>query len=215
MLQKTLDLSKEIISNQSVVPMIEMGLTIQQVFEKPLIKSVFKDEAGQIGFSVVSILCKRFLESFGFSTKLSDVQIDTLTVDILEYFSYETFEDIIIFFKMARTGKLGTTNRGVDSNLILGVWGPAYLELKAIEREKIVKKEKDELNNDELSIDEVRKAYEKHKNNTFYKKVCDYVDKITTDINRDQLEILISEWAKDEEKKPYLRVLKQKRLTIK
>lgn len=214
-LQETLDLSKSIIANQGTVPMIEMSISLTTVFEKPLISSVFKNESGQIGFSVVRVLSKRFLESFGFSTKLSDIQIDTLTVDILEYFSYETLEDIILFLKMARTGKLGSTNRGVDSNLILGVWAPAYLELKSIEREKIIQKEKQENNNETLSIESVRKAYEKLNGNTFEKRVLDYIDKITQNINREQLEVLILEWNNDPEKKEFIRDLKRKRLTIK
>ena len=214
-LQETLDLSKSIIANQGTVPMIEMSISLTTVFEKPLISSVFKNESGQIGFSVVRVLSKRFLESFGFSTKLSDIQIDTLTVDILEYFSYETLEDIILFLKMARTGKLGSTNRGVDSNLILGVWAPAYLELKSIEREKIIQKEKQEKNNETLPIESVRKAYEKLNGNTFEKRVLDYIDKITQNINREQLEVLILEWNNDPEKKEFIRDLKRKRLTIK
>lgn len=218
-MQETLDLSKNIIKNSSLVPVIEMNLTIQEVFEKPVVRSVFKDEAGQIGFSVIKILCTRFLDSFGFSSKLSDTQIESLTVDIMEFFSYETLEDIILFFKMARTGKLGTTNRGVDSNLILGTWAPAYLELKAIEREKIIQKEQSKYKKNQLTIEDVKKAHEKAiKANTsddFIEKVKIHVEKITSGITRDQLENLILEWSNDEQKKKHLDILKRKRQTIK
>jgi hypothetical protein len=192
-----------------------MELTIKKVFDYPSVSSVFKGDNGAIGFGVVKVLVSRFAETFGFSTKLSEVQLESLTVDILDNFRYETLQDIILFLKMARSGKLGVTKKGIDSNLIIGEWLPIYLELKAIEREKIVKKEKDDLNSVQLTIEEVRAAYEKQKNNTFYNKVCDYVDKITEGITREELENLISEWAKDAEKKEYLRVLKRKRLTIK
>lgn len=218
-LQETLDLSKNIIQNQSIVPVIEMNLTLQTVFEKPLVRSVFKEEAGQIGYSVVKILCSRFMDSFGFSTKMNDTQIESLTVDVLEFFSYETLEDIILFFKMARSGKLGTTNRGVDSNLILGTWAPAYLELKAIEREKIIQKEKSSHKIDQLTIEDVKKAHEKaikaNSNDDFIEKVKNYVEKITNGISREHLENLILEWSNDEQKKKYLDILKRKRQTIK
>jgi hypothetical protein len=194
--------------------MIEMGLAINQVFDKPVISSVFKNESGQIGFSVIRVLCKRFLESFGFSTKLSDTQVDTLTVDVLEFFSCETLEDIILFFKMARTGKLGSTNRGVDSNLILGVWAPAYLELKSIEREKIIEKEKKQHFQNEMDSESIQKVYKKLSEKTFVQKVEAYVERITKDFDRQMLEDLIIDWEKDPQRSPYVGILKKKRATI-
>jgi len=92
--------------------MFEMGLTIQSTFSKPNIRSVFKGETAQIGFSVVNVLVTRFINSFGFSTKLDPMQIEMITVDTLENFAYESIEDILLFFKMARSGKFGTTKRG-------------------------------------------------------------------------------------------------------
>jgi len=141
-LQKTLDFSKEIINGNVNVSVVEMGLTINKCLEKPNIRIVFKDEFAQVGFSVVKVLVIRFMESFGFSTKMNDSQIDTLTVDTLEKFSYESLEDIVLFFKMARNGSFGTTNRGVDSNLIYGEWFPKYLEKKSELREQSYLKQK-------------------------------------------------------------------------
>jgi hypothetical protein len=194
--------------------MIEMGLAINQVFDKPVISSVFKNESGQIGFSVVRVLSKRFLESFGFSTKLSDVQIDTLTVDILEFFQNETLEDIILFFKMARSGKFGTTNRGVDSNLILGTWAVEYLELKCIERENIIEREKKRMWKEEMDLESIQKVYKKLSEKTFVQKVEAYVDRITKDFDRQMLEDLIIDWEKDPQRSPYVGILKKKRTTI-
>ncbi|MDB0600069.1 hypothetical protein PL373_02635 [Tenacibaculum maritimum] len=80
--------------------------------------------------------------SFAFATKLTDDQIDILTVDALDKFSHESLEDILLFFKMARSGKFGTTKRGVDSNLIFGEWFPMYLDLKSRERETVIENQK-------------------------------------------------------------------------
>ena len=179
-------------------------------------KSIFKGENGQIGFSVVNILVKRFLESFGFATKMNDTQIEVLTVDTLEKFSYESLEDIILFFKMARTGQFGSTMRGVDSNLIFGEWYPMYLELKSIEREKIYQKDKDSLNKDSLTIENVRSAYQKQKNTPqqLHDKAVKRINEITEGFTRQELEDLIKVWEKDESKNPYMRLLMQKRLDI-
>lgn len=193
-----------------------MGLELKNTFESPNIRSVFKAENGQIGYSVVSVLVKRFMDSFGFSTKMSDTQIEVLTVDTLEKFSFETLEDIILFFKMARTGKFGTTMRGVDSNLIFGEWYPMYLELKSEYREIEYQKEKVKQTVNPLSIEDIRKAYDKIQNKgSFREKVIKYVDTITEGITRQDLENIIVEWTTDETKKNYIDVLKLKRLVIK
>lgn len=214
---KTLDISRNIISGTTNVAMIELGLTIKNTLESPNMKSIFKGDNGQIGFSVVNILVKRFMESFGFSTKMTETQLEVLTVDTLEKFSYESLEDIILFFKMARTGQFGSTMRGVDSNLIYGDWFPKYLELKAEEREKAYSKEKISYVRDELTVEDVKRAYAKtqKKEITFVDQVIEYVEKITNGIDRDQLEVLIDEWMNDPQKKPYIYHLNKKRLTIK
>jgi hypothetical protein len=193
-----------------------MQLTIQQTFDKALIKSVFKGEAGQIGFSVVNVLVTRFIDSFGFSTKLNPTQIETLTVDILENFQYETLEDIIIFLKMARTGKFGSTGRGVDSNLILGDWFPKYLDKKAEIREQNYQVEKTEFISNNSAVDLYYKNIQKKKEQ---KKIFDNmisdIDKMVLNMDRTMLEETILDWSKKDEMKPYLDYLKRKRLIIK
>lgn len=195
--------------------LVEMNLSIDQTFSKPNIRTVFKNENGTIGFSVVNVLVNRFINSFGFSTKLSNDQIEILTVDTLENFKYESLEDIIVFFKMARTGKFGSTKKGVDSNLIYGEWYPAYLEQKADIREQQYQKEKNALNSKEITLEDVRKTYSKHQEKNFEKRVTAFVEKITKNIDRQILEDLITDWEKDPARKPYLNILKKKRITIK
>lgn len=195
--------------------LVEMNLSIDQTFSKPNIRTVFKNENGTIGFSVVNVLVNRFINSFGFSTKLSNDQIEILTVDTLENFKYESLEDIIVFFKMARTGKFGSTKKGVDSNLIYGEWYPAYLELKADIREQNYTKEKNVLNSNKITLEDVKKTYSKHQQKNFEKRVTAFVEKITKNIDRQMLEDLITDWEKDPARKPYLNILKKKRITIK
>lgn len=215
--QETLDLSKEIISGIASIATIEMNLTISQTFDKALIKSVFREEAGQIGFSVVNVLVTRFIDSFGFSTKLNSTQIETLTVDILENFQYETLEDIIIFLKMARTGKFGSTGRGVDSNLILGDWFPKYLDQKAQVREDIYQKEKalqtkaDEDGAVELYYAKLR--HDKAKKLETQRIKAD-IDDMVKDMDKQMLEDTITDWEKKEEMKPWLFYLKSKRHNV-
>ena len=214
--QETLNLAKSIISKTINLGSFELGLTIDKTIDKPVIRTLFKNENSQIGFTLVGILVTRFIDSFGFSTKLSETQLEIITYDTLEKFSYESLEDIVLFFKLARNGSFGTTKRGVDSNLIFGEWFPMYMELKAQAREQKYISDKKKESENLLSIEEVKKSYEKIKpNNTFRDQVLNYIEKITDGINRQQLEDLIIEWSNDEQKKEYLRELKIKRLTIK
>jgi len=194
---------------------MEMGLSLLSTLSNPTLKSVFKGENGQIGYSVVNVLVNRFITSFGFSTKMDKVQIETLTVDTLDRFAYESLEDVILFFKMARNGQFGTTNRGVDSNLIFGDWFVKYLEMKADLREQEYQKEKSRMNGISSTFEDVEKTYQANEKIKFEKSVLDYIDKITDGISRIRLEEIIEEWEKDEQKKPYIRQLKRKRLTIK
>ena len=61
-LEETLSLSKRIIGSGSAITAQEMQLSISDTFSKPTIRSVFKGDAGQIGFSVVNVLAKRYLK---------------------------------------------------------------------------------------------------------------------------------------------------------
>jgi hypothetical protein len=214
-LLNTITLSKAIVSGTAQLAPLEMNLSLIETLDQPTVRKVFSGDNAPIGFSVVKVLVNRFLESFGFSTKLSESQVEILTIDTIENFKYESLQDIILFFKLARSGKFGSTKRGVDSNLIFGEWFPMYMEQKADLREQQYLKQKSELNAQAVSYDDVKKTYEKLQEKPFIEKVKNYVEIITEGINREQLELLIQEWESDEQKRPYLKYLKIKRTFIK
>ena len=143
------------------------------------------------------------------------MEIEIITIDAFEKFSYESLEDIILFFKMARAGDFGTTKRGVDSNLIFGEWFPMYLEKKADLREQNHEKQKNERNKLDVTIEDVEHTYKKAHEKRKLETILTYIDKITKDFDRQMLEDLIIDWEKDSEKKNYIKYLKKKRLTIK
>ncbi|TYP71509.1 hypothetical protein [Aquimarina intermedia] len=210
-----IDLVEKIMSKQISIPKMEMSLTMQDVFEKPLIRSVFKGENSQLGFTFINGMVKRFTDSFGFSSKLSPSQIEMLTVDTLEKCAYESLEDVILFFKMARSGSFGTTTRGLDSNLIFGTWFPKYLELKADYREQSYQNEKSKLNSISVTYEDVQITYKKNTEKKKLEKIKRHIDGITKNMDRQMLEDTITDWQKDPIKKPYVRLLKAKRKSIK
>jgi hypothetical protein len=167
-------------------------------------------------FTLTTMLVKRFVDSFGFSTKMSEDQIEMLTVDTLDHFTYETIEDIILFFKMARSGRFGATNRGVDSNLIFGDWFPKYMEQKSIAREKSIQKEKIDQSTDKrgASKEDVLKYYKKQDDKTRIQECKKHCHKITRDMSRDQLEVEISKWENDDYYKDFVKYLKPYRRIV-
>lgn len=214
-LHSTITLSKSIISGTAQLAPLEMNITLSQTLNELTTKKVFSGENAVIGFGVVKVLVNRFIDSFGFSTKLSETQLEILAIDTIENFKYESLHDIILFFKMARSGKLGTTKRGVDSNLIFGEWFPMYLELKSQKREEEYQKQKSESLKSNLTIEDVVKNHQKLTEVSMYEKVSRWVDKITEGITRDKLEEIIQEWENNPEKKKYIQLIKVKRRTIK
>lgn len=214
-LQKSIDLAKKIISGQEQMPFLEMSLTIKSNLDKPTMRSVFKGDLGQIGYSVCQTLVTRFVDSFGFSQKLTSIQLETLTVDTLEKFSYDSLEDVVLFFKNCRQGRYGDTHKGLDSNLIFGKWFPEYMKEKSLLREEQKQQEKSKLNENAVNIDELKKTYSKIKDMKKSKRRQEYVDALVVNMDREILENTITEWEKDPRMINLLRLLKLKRKTIK
>jgi len=203
-----------IIAGTANLMQLEMNASLKLNIESPTIISIFKNENTEIGLNVIKVLVDRFADSFGFSTKMSATQSETICIDTFENFRGESLGDIILFFKMARNGSFGYTHRGIDSNLIFGDWFPKYMEQKSIEREKLYQKQKSEQIKPEISMEQVvahRKSHEASR----LKKVSDYVDTITEGMTRDQLEKEILEWRNDAEKSKFIRILLTKRDFIK
>lgn len=196
--------------------MFELGLKIEDTFSKATTRSVFKNELAQVGFSVVNVLVIRFMNSFGFSTKLTDDQLESLTVDTLDNFGYESLEDIILFFKMARTGKFGETNRGVDSNLIFGKWFPMYLDKKAELRERKHNDFKQESkNHNTISMKCVEISYREAMLRRLRENNKEFIINYTKSMDRQMLEDTIISWDNDDKLKNHVTMLKLQRRVIK
>lgn len=94
----------------------------------------------------ISFLILRLSDNFNVKQKFTDNQALMLALDLSEIFDYETLEDVVLMLKLARQGKIGSTEYKLDGQTILHKWVPEYLELKSIERENQHRKSKGELN---------------------------------------------------------------------
>jgi len=206
--------AKEILSNPKGFGIIESDTNFKVCLNERNLGTVFKGEHKKIAFATIEFLVLRFVDSFGFSTQVSESRIETLITDFYDNFKSESLSDIVLFLKMARNGSFGTTHRGLDSNLIFGDWFPKYMMLKAEEREKIYQKEKSVIKQPEISLETIKEHYKSFEE-SYLQKVVKYVDRITEGMTREDLEILITEWRNDAEKSKYIRVLINKRSFIK
>ena len=216
-LQETLSISKAIVSGSQNIGLMELQLSIEKTFDKPLMSKVFKGEnEGTIAFGVVEVLINRFIESFGFSTKPNKTIVDMMVVDALTKFKYETLDDLIIFLKMCRQGEFGTTHKGIDSNLVFGSWLPQYLDLKAQKREINYQKSKAELETNNNAVSQYYAKARADKANKEQRQLAEKeIDAMVKKMDRQMLEDTISDWESKEEMKPYLDYLKRKRQIIK
>lgn len=212
--EETLSLSSRIVSGDVSLVALEQEVSLTKALKGTTMRSAFRGNDAA-AFGVAHILCKRFLDSFSFSTKLDPAQVETFTVDALEHFQYETLDDMVLFLKMARSGKFGTAKRGIDSNLVFGEWFPQYLELKSIEREKAVKAEQVAKTTTPLSLADVKKAYKQSFKKSKTERVRAYIEHITKEMDRQMLEDTIMDWSRDDKKKPFLPLLKAYRRKIK
>lgn len=117
--------------------MYESDLTLQNSMNGVLIKNLEKHIKKKNIIASLSFLLIRCAQNFNVGKNLTDGQIMILAVDLFEIFKYETLEDVVLMLKYARQGKIGDGKVfNLDGQTILHKWVPAYLELKAIERER-------------------------------------------------------------------------------
>lgn len=211
--QETLSLSKAIVAGNAGLVSIEMNVTIADTLTKATIRSAYKGN-DKLAYSVVSVLVNRFLNSFAFTTKLDKSQVAVVTLDTLEHFAYDSLEDIILFFKMARSGKFGVAKKSVDSNMIFGEWLPKYLEQKAQAREEAYTVSKTNHTAIVTTIEDVKKSYDKVTARKDAEKRQAYVNKLTKDMDRQMLEDTIESWSRDERMSRWVYMLKAKRREI-
>ncbi|NJB83643.1 hypothetical protein [Wenyingzhuangia aestuarii] len=216
--QKALHISKIVLQQPNELGTLERKLQPTDVFSKPTLGEVYKGPFSSVGYKTVFSLTNRFLDGFGFATKLSEAQKQIITSDLLEACKYESLEDLILFFKNARNGLYGVAKKGVDGNTILGDWLPQYLEAKTLLREQMVSHKKDlhltMVTDKAKTIETYKKHYEQKAVKKKYEKMTKLANEATKNCDRQMLEDLIMTWERSVELRPYVRLLIVKRKEI-
>ena len=73
--------------------------------------------------------------------EMEDFQVQILAGDLYEKFKYDTLEDVILMFKMARQGDFGKVYK-LDNFEVMD-WANRYLTKKSEERERILRSKKE------------------------------------------------------------------------
>lgn len=112
-----------------------------------LLRNLERTQDRELLLKCLSYIIIRSMDFFNVGQKINDDQSVMLAMDLMEVFGYENLEDVVLMFKYARQGKLGGKIFRIDGHVVINEWVPAYLELKAIEREKQWNHTKSEMNN--------------------------------------------------------------------
>jgi hypothetical protein len=194
----------------------EKKITLDVAIEGTTLKALTKVINDKNLTKALTYIITRFSNNFNVGKKFTDDQAIIMAMDIQELYQYETIEDMVLMFKMARTGQIGDgKDFKLDSQTVFHKWIPEYLEQKAIARQRKHDREKNLSFNRELSLEEVRKFNRKLKEKNHEKYIRNKIDEITKDFNLAQLDELIAQWSNNEQNLKYVKYLKSKRLTTK
>jgi hypothetical protein len=166
----------------------------------------------------IVFLINRLSSNFNVGKNFTNDQAVTMAFDLIDVFGYETIEDILLMFKLARTGQIGDgKDFKLDSQTVFHKWIPQYLELKAEFREKKHNASKDITFKNNITIEQVHQSYAKIKFSGQKREdaINAKIDEITKGFTREMLENLILEWQQDKKNKKFLRYLTKRRLSIK
>lgn len=118
---------------------IEQSICVQDsLLKSPLITS--EGEKRVVVPQIIRII-EFYLEVTG-NKKLESYQIKVLAGDLYDRFRTDTVDDIILMFKMMRTGELGKIGYAESFNEKLSAYTELYLIHKSEEREKLIEKQK-------------------------------------------------------------------------
>jgi hypothetical protein len=117
--------------------MFEHELTVEKAMDSVSIGKLTRSIDKINVIKAITYLILRLAEHFNMKGKFTSEQASVLALDLTQIFDYETLEDVVLMFKLARQGRIGDgKDFKLDGQTVLHKWVPEYLELKAIERER-------------------------------------------------------------------------------
>lgn len=103
---------------------VERGLSVEKCISAPLLVNQKQNEKELI--KSIFLIVKRFNDLVNVGKKMNEDQMIDLSADLFDRFGSESLEDVMLFFKMARSGEFGDLYR-LDTIVILS-WIPKYMD---------------------------------------------------------------------------------------
>ncbi len=169
-------------ADETELILFESDLSISKAYTGTMLNTLQKADKRTTIKTLVYII-SRMNDGFNMKQKLNDNQILQLSIDLLEVFKFECVEDVILMFKYARQGKIGGKLFKLDSQTIFNEWVPAYLELKTIERERRIEKQKN-------GYYEIEKDNTTEKNNKYHPRVIEEFTKLQNSLKKKSVKVV-------------------------
>lgn len=208
-------------NNEVGLIVFEKNLSLSNAIDGTKLKKLEKS-VGEINtITAICYLLNRFNSNFNVGKSLTQQQSALLAADIVEKYSYETIEDVVLMLKQVRQGILGDgKDYKVDGQNVLAKWFPEYLEKKYIEFERQKKQENSDSEMEKINrSNAVHQFYEKRKAEKARKEKQEQmhqeIDEMVQNMDRQMLEDTIFDWERKPEMQPFLDYLRKKRLVVK
>jgi len=109
-------------NNSTDLLMFESGLTIKRAMDSVSLGKLSKAIEKRNVVKAITYLILRLNKSFNLKQKFDEEQASVLALDLVEIFSYETLEDVVLMLKYARQGKFSKTFERLDSEVVTRIW---------------------------------------------------------------------------------------------
>ena len=126
-------------ANEAQTSLHELGLTVAKAMQGATIRSMRSPESDMLMLTSVTFLVNRASKTNETFKPIPEELALSLAIDLLEVMEFDTIDDIILMFKMARQGKLRISSMKKKKSfyeMVLQDYVPAYLDEKAKERER-------------------------------------------------------------------------------
>lgn len=130
--------------NEIDLALYEKELTMDKAIDGTSLRKLSKTINDKNLTKIIVFMINRLTSNFNVGKNIKPDQAIRIAVDLIDSFEYETLEDLLLMFKMARTGRIGNgKDFKLDSQTVFNKWLPEYLELKAEARERSHRREQD------------------------------------------------------------------------
>lgn len=127
----------------------QANMNIAKALKGVVLQKLMNAESQNMVAKAIFVITKLGTQQFNVKQNMSDAQLSAFSIDFTQKHPFETIEDLIMMFKMARTGSFQKHYQMIDG-VVLFQWFDEYLQRKDEHRLHIHREKKQEHNDEEL-----------------------------------------------------------------